>query len=83
MSISVRPTEVVKLFTQRFQYRPESVWRAPGRVNLIGEHTDYTGGHVLPCALDLSTEVALASNRSDMVRLVSQRFPAETVAVGA
>ena len=80
MSISVRPTEVVELFTQRFQYRPESVWRAPGRVNLIGEHTDYNGGHVLPCALDLSTEVALASNRSDMVRIVSQRFPAETVA---
>ena len=45
---------VVDLFEKTFGAAPEQVWRAPGRVNLIGEHTDYNGGHVLPCALALS-----------------------------
>jgi galactokinase len=43
----------------RFAAAPEVVASAPGRVNLIGEHTDYNGGYVLPCAIDRRTAVAL------------------------
>lgn len=47
---------------------------APGRVNLIGEHTDYNGGHVFPCALSFGT-FAVASKREDkLVRLYSENF---------
>ena len=48
---------------------------APGRVNLIGEHTDYNGGYVFPCALDIGT-YALVAPRSDKIcRFYSDNFP--------
>jgi galactokinase len=50
-------------FEKRFGLRPR-VFRAPGRVNLIGEHTDYNDGYVLPAAIDLYTWIAIAL-RSD------------------
>ena len=50
------------------------VFAAPGRVNLIGEHTDYNGGHVFPCALSFNT-YALATRRNDgKIRLFSTDF---------
>ena len=50
-------------FERRFGGPPQLAARAPGRINLIGEHTDYSGGLVLPCAIDRSTQV-LAAKRS-------------------
>jgi galactokinase len=48
-------------------------FRAPGRVNLIGEHTDYNLGFVLPVALDLATTIAMAPSRDGMVRFYSEQ----------
>ena len=70
---------VIELFKASFGASPQRVWRAPGRVNLIGEHTDYNGGHVLPCALNLATDLAIAPNGTSHVRLVSDRFNDEVV----
>ena len=44
---------------------------APGRVNLIGEHTDYNGGFVLPCAIDFATVVALRARKDSMVKVLA------------
>jgi galactokinase len=55
---------LVREFEGRFGRPPEYAARAPGRVNLIGEHTDYNGGLVLPCAIDRDT-VVLAARRND------------------
>ena len=62
-------------FEQLYGTHPQTVCFAPGRVNLIGEHTDYNGGHVFPCALDLGITCA-ASLRSDRrLRMYSDNFP--------
>ncbi|MBO0608529.1 galactokinase [Myceligenerans salitolerans] len=56
---------------------PDGVWFAPGRVNLIGEHTDYNAGLCLPTALPHRTYVALRAREDDVVRLVSAQAPDE------
>src|SRR5258706_457203 len=56
--------QVCEVFEQRFHTKPALIARAPGRVNLIGEHTDYNNGFVLPLAIDRGIWLA-AQPRSD------------------
>ena len=67
-----------KLFERTYGAAPEGVVSAPGRVNLIGDHTDYTGGFVLPAALTLET--ALAYRRLEGGVRASSEASEETVA---
>lgn len=70
-------TELAKRFEQRFGRAAHCGTRAPGRINLIGEHTDYNDGLVLPCAIDRDT-VVLASPRDDRcVRVFSRELDEE------
>ena len=65
-------------FASAFGYEPSGVWSAPGRVNLIGEHTDYNEGFVLPLAIDRRTILALGS-RDDRRMRVASAFADEVV----
>ncbi|GAA2750298.1 galactokinase [Amnibacterium kyonggiense] len=62
---------VAHLFAATFGGSPAGFWRAPGRVNLIGEHTDYNDGFVLPFAIDRATTIALSPRDDRRIRLVS------------
>ncbi|AQS89539.1 galactokinase [Neoasaia chiangmaiensis] len=57
---------------------PTLVVQAPGRVNLIGEHTDYNDGFVLPCAIDFRTVVALRPRQDDAVEVIAFEQDKET-----
>lgn len=61
--------EMAKTFAEKFGAQAERRYFSPGRVNLIGEHTDYNGGHVFPCAISLGT-YALVRDRADAVTRV-------------
>ena len=76
---AIDPGELAGAFRARFG-RDAHVYRAPGRVNLIGEHTDYNDGFVLPIALDRYTWVA-AAPRADRTIVVHSREYDETVRV--
>src|SRR5688500_15766005 len=60
-------------FIQRFNKEPLII-SAPGRVNLIGEHTDYNEGFVLPGAIDKRINIAIALNETDIVNVFAQDF---------
>ncbi len=65
-------TKVVsRVFEEVLGYRASHLIQAPGRVNLIGEHTDYNDGFVLPCAIDYQTVVAAAPRKDRIIRVVS------------
>src|SRR5690606_12826493 len=58
-------------FEQHFGIHPRLIVRAPGRVNLIGEHTDYNDGFVFPVAIDYATFVAARPRDDQRVRVVA------------
>ena len=66
---------VLKKFAEVFgDTEGVSVYFAPGRVNMIGEHTDYNGGHVFPCALTIGTYAAARKREDDKLRFYSMNF---------
>ena len=71
MSLDLLADRTTELFTRCFGHQPRWVVAAPGRVNLIGEHTDYNDGFVLPMAIQRHVVIAAASNTSRQVTLHS------------
>ncbi|MBA3927287.1 galactokinase [Listeria rustica] len=61
-------------FARIFDRTDGALFFAPGRINLIGEHTDYNGGHVFPCSITLGTYAAAAKREDTLVRLISLNF---------
>lgn len=67
--------ELAQRFETVFETKQPQEFFAPGRINLIGEHTDYNGGHVFPCAITIGT-YGLATKRQDtLVNIYSENFP--------
>ena len=74
MGIAMKET-VLKKFEEVFgDSEGVKVFFAPGRVNLIGEHTDYNGGHVFPCALTIGTYMAVKKRDDRKLRFYSMNF---------
>ena len=68
--------EIAEKFERRFGQSPRT-FRAPGRVNLIGEHTDYNEGFVMPAAVGFSTYVAIAARPDRKLVVHSEQFPGD------
>jgi len=71
MSIDRLKTEFEKKFNQPAKY----IFFCPGRVNLIGEHIDYNGGLVMPCAITMGTTLLVAKNNDNVFRFRALDFP--------
>ena len=69
------PDSLIDGFEKRFHKKPDHLFFSPGRVNLIGEHIDYNGGKVMPCAIDLGTYLAVSKNTEKMFRFDCLNFP--------
>lgn len=65
------PNLVINTFKNHFGESPKIIVRAPGRINLIGEHTDYNGGYVLPAAIDKAVYFAVSPREDDECHFIS------------
>ncbi|MEQ2876997.1 galactokinase [Enterococcus asini] len=63
------------IFQEKFATEATGEYFAPGRINLIGEHTDYNGGHVFPASITIGTYGLASKREDDRVRLYSENFP--------
>jgi galactokinase len=70
---------LIETFRRTFGHDPDVIERAPGRVNLIGEHTDYNDGYVLPTALPQETHVLIARRQDRRVRACSVDLGVDSV----
>ena len=68
-------TELKTAFNETYGKQAEAVYFSPGRVNLIGEHTDYNGGFVFPCALSFGTYLLISKNDDKKMRFKSLNQP--------
>jgi len=73
-SIEILRQKVTDAFHQKFDSQPEVYVQAPGRVNIIGEHTDYNDGFVLPCAIDYQTITAAKKRHDRIIRVVAADY---------
>ena len=71
--------EMQEVFREKFGAAQMHAYFSPGRVNLIGEHTDYNGGHVFPCAISLGTYALVAPRTDGISRLYSMNVPEQGV----
>lgn len=70
-------TDLEQKFFENYQHHATATYFTPGRVNLIGEHIDYNGGLVMPCAVSLGTWLSVAPNNDQVIRFKSLNFPEE------
>lgn len=66
--------QLLDAFILKYNQQPAATYFAPGRVNLIGEHIDYNGGLVMPCAITAGTWLLLAPNNDNVIRFASVNF---------
>jgi len=66
--------QILKTYQEKFGHKPAHIARAPGRVNLLGEHVDYNDGFVLPAAIDRATYVAFSPTNAPHSTLVAADF---------
>lgn len=76
-----RTDDVTALFETSFGETPTGVWSAPGRVNLIGEHTDYTGGFVMPLAIEQRAFIAARPRADRLVRAVAGGHETQSISL--
>ncbi len=67
--------ELIPIFSARYGKEPQHIFFCPGRVNLIGEHIDYNGGSVMPCAISMGTYLAVSKNIDKRLRFQCLNFP--------
>jgi len=70
-------TKTTEAFAEAFQSNPDALYFAPGRVNLIGEHTDYNRGFVLPCAIDRGTYLAVQLRNDNRMSVIARDIDSE------
>jgi galactokinase len=75
------PSRLAHWFGECYGHEPDLIWHAPGRVNLIGEHTDYNDGLVLPFALARGVLAAVAGREDGLLEVRSRQAPGEATSV--